>query len=203
MKKLNDPKFATFKNLVISLLIITAGGWLIINYYYWTDTPQNNIYEFEATIDSNPEFTGKAQCFTFDILESEYTLSYNRQRIPSTIRKNLDIKLQKGDKVIVGLTKEDYVNNVIHNYSRSWYSGQHIDAIQLSTKDYKITDMETFRAYELRERKIGLGLGVYTICWVLIAFLLRFSVISMGKKNTLILIGTYLLLTFILYQVIK
>lgn len=72
MKKLNDPKLLTFKNLVISLLIVTGGGRLMIN--YWKDTPQKNIHEFEATIDSNPRFSGKYNCYTFNILESKYTI---------------------------------------------------------------------------------------------------------------------------------
>lgn len=115
----------------------------------------------------------------------------------------METKLLKGDKVIIGVLKEDYKNNILNNYSRSWYSGQHIDAIQLSTTDFKVTDLEVYEAYKLRERKIGFGIGIYTICWVLIAFLCRVSVIGIGEKYAIILVFSYPLLIFILYQIIK
>ena len=163
---------------------------------------EKDIHVFEGTICSQPEYSGRYnKYFTFDIIESEFTISYTKDRVPSAYRNKLDHVIKLGDKVEIGLLNEDYENNVLNNYSRSWYKGQHISAITLSKNETSIVDLKFLENHEQRESLISFVLGVFTILWLLIAASLQISIMRIGKKYPFMLVASYLLLIFILYQV--
>lgn len=202
MPRIDDPKFSTLKNFFYSLLWVIAGTWLITKRY--TDIPlqKEDIHVFAGTISSQPEYSGRYnKYFTFDIIESEFTISYSKDKIPSNYRNKLDRILKPGDKVQIGLLKEDYENNVLNNYSRSWYKGQHIAAITLSKNETTIVNLKSLENHEQRESLIGFVLGIHTILWVLIVASLRISIMRVGQKYYFIIVVSYLLLIYILYQV--